>query len=131
MTASKDELAADRTDYAEKRTDWAEDRTALAIERTFSGWMRTAFAAIGIGIGFNALFDKMEPVWVPKSVATLFILIGALLTHLAAKRAGRGFDRLSAHAVDLPKLPRLRLLAWCVILGAAGLVFALWFLNGG
>ena len=55
------DLGAKRTSFAEDRTDWAEDRTAMANERTFAGWMRTALAAIGIGIGFNALFDKLEP----------------------------------------------------------------------
>lgn len=68
MSDKSQELAEDRTDYAEDRTDWAEDRTAMANERTFAEWMRTAFAAIGIGIGFNALFDKLEPAWVPKAL---------------------------------------------------------------
>ena len=51
MSDKSQELAEGRTNYAEDRTDWAEGRTAMANERTFAGWMRTAFAAIGIGIG--------------------------------------------------------------------------------
>ena len=41
--------------------------------------MRTAFAAIGIGIGFSALFEKLEPAWVPKAIATSLILIGIVV----------------------------------------------------
>lgn len=57
-------------DLASTRTDLAEDRTVLANERTFAGWMRTGLAAVGIGLGFNALFGKMEPEWLPKLIAT-------------------------------------------------------------
>ena len=60
-----------RRDLAEDRTDLAEDRTALANERTFAGWARTAMAAIGIGLAFNALFKAMEPAWVAKAIATV------------------------------------------------------------
>ena len=45
------------THWAEFRTDLAEDRNIMAMERTFAGWMRTAFAAIGIGlVGLLSLF---------------------------------------------------------------------------
>lgn len=46
---------------AEERTDWAEDRTILANERTYSGWLRTGFAAIAVGLGFQAVFGEAEP----------------------------------------------------------------------
>ena len=46
------------TKWAEFRTDLAEDRTIQATERTFAGWLRTAFAAIGVGIGFQVLFGE-------------------------------------------------------------------------
>lgn len=123
------ELARARTDFAEHRTDWAEDRTAMANERTFAGWMRTAFAAIGIGIGFNALFEKLEPAWVAKAIATGFIIIGMAVMYLAQRRACAAFERLSAHAVDFPATPRLRLLSWAVIAGGASLIAAFWMLG--
>lgn len=50
---------------SQARTDLAEDRTVLANERTFASWFRTGFAAVGIGLGFQALFLRMEPAWVP------------------------------------------------------------------
>ena len=60
------------THWAEVRTDLAEDRNIMAMERTFAGWMRTAFAAIGIGLGFRALFGAWDPSWVPKLIASAF-----------------------------------------------------------
>jgi|TARA_R100000501_G_scaffold17610_2_gene33072 putative membrane protein len=124
-----DDLAEDRTDYAENRTDWAEDRTAMANERTFAGWMRTAFAAIGIGIGFNALFDRLEPAWVPKAIATLFILLGCIIIYLAQLRACSAFERLSAHAIEKPKTFRIRTMSFLVIFGALLLIAAFWSLS--
>lgn len=122
-------LAEERTTYAEDRTDWAEDRTAMANERTFAGWMRTAFAAIGIGIGFNALFDKLEPVWIPKLIASGFICIGIVVMYSAQQRACGAFERLSAHAVEKPGVIRLRLLSWLVIVGSLCLIGAFWLLT--
>ena len=49
------------TEWAELRTDLAEDRNIMALERTFAGWMRTAFAAIGIGLGFKACLLYTSP----------------------------------------------------------------------
>ena len=64
-----------RSDLAEDRTDLAEDRTLLANERTFSGWARTALATVGIGLGFHVLFEALEPAWVAKAIATLFVAL--------------------------------------------------------
>ncbi|AKQ41238.1 hypothetical protein CP97_03040 [Aurantiacibacter atlanticus] len=119
------------TKWAENRTNWAEDRTIMALERTFAGWMRTAFAAIAIGIGFNALFGKLDPPWLAKAIATLFILLAIVFALGAERRACKAFDRLSSHAVDSPKLPNIRLIAWSISAGALLLTFGLWFLNDG
>lgn len=127
--ALKGDLAERRTSFAEDRTDWAEDRTALANEGTFAGWMRTAFAAIGIGIGFNALFEKLEPSWVPKSIATGFIVIGMVVMYLAQQRACSAVERLTAHAVHMPAIRKLRLLSWAVIAGGFALSAAFWLLS--
>ena len=69
-------------DLASARTDLAEDRTVLANERTFAGWMRTGLAAVGIGLGFNALFGKMAPEWLPKLIATGFIISGVIIFYV-------------------------------------------------
>ncbi|MGB5777705.1 YidH family protein [Allopontixanthobacter sediminis] len=116
-------------ELADHRTDWAEDRTILALERTFAGWMRTAFAAIGIGLGFRALFGELEPPWLARAIATLFIALAIVLAISAERRTCRAFARLSAHAVDTPDLPKLRWLAYSVSIGAAVLIAALWVLR--
>lgn len=116
---------------AEDRTDWAEDRTILALERTFAGWMRTSFAAIAIGIGFRALFGEFDPPWLAKAIATMFIALAIVFAIGAERRACRAFDRLSSHAVDSPKLPNIKWIAYAVSGGAALLIVALWVLNDG
>lgn len=89
----------ERGELAAERTDMAEDRTAMANERTFAGWARTAMAAIGIGLAFNALFRTMEPIWVPKAVATIFIGLGVFLVVMAERRACAVSSRLNTHAI--------------------------------
>ncbi|RPF71214.1 YidH family protein [Aurantiacibacter spongiae] len=118
------------TKWAQDRTDWAEDRTIMALERTFAGWIRTAFAAIAIGIGFRALFGAFEPPWLARAIATVFIALAIVFAIGAERRASKAFHRLSSHAVDSPRLPNIRLIAWSISAGAALLIVALWLLNG-
>ena len=119
------------TRMAESRTDWAEDRTILALERTFAGWMRTAFAAIAIGIGFRALFGEFDPPWLAKAIATMFISLAIVFAIGAERRACKAFNRLSSHAVDSPNMPNIKWIAWAISAGAALLIVALWVLNDG
>lgn len=119
------------TQWAESRTDWAEDRTIMALERTFAGWMRTAFAAIAIGIGFRALFGEFEPPWLAKAIATGFIALAIVFAISAERRACKAFERLSSHAVDSPKLPNIKLVAYSIATGAGLLIAALWIFNDG
>ena len=81
------------TEWAEFRTDLAEDRNIMAMERTFAGWMRTAFAAIGIGLAFKAVFGEFDPPWLAKAIATVFILAGGMAGGL----------RRTAHLQDADK----------------------------
>jgi len=118
----------DRTGLAEDRTDLAEDRTALANERTFAGWARTAMAAIGIGLGFKALFGAMQPSWVAKAIATLFIALGIFLVIMAERRACAIAARLDTHSVEDMAQMNLRIIAIGIGLGAASLITGLWLL---
>ena len=118
-------------DLAEERTDLAEDRTVMALERTFAGWMRTAFAAIGIGLGFRAVFGAFEPPWLAKVIATMFILGGGWLAITAERRACRSLARLSPHKVETLPIPNFRTMAYGVAVGAAVLTAGLWVLNDG
>lgn len=118
----------DRTGLAEDRTDLAEDRTAMANERTFAGWARTAMAAIGIGLGFKALFNTMEPAWAPKAIATLFVLLGVFLIWLAERRARVVAGRLNTHAARDMKQMNIRIIAIAIATGSAALVAGMWLL---
>ncbi|WP_340588597.1 DUF202 domain-containing protein [Erythrobacter alti] len=126
-----DDTVDKSTKWAENRTDWAEDRTIMALERTFAGWMRTAFAAIAIGIGFRALFGEFQPPWLAKAIATGFIMLAIVFAIGAERRACRAFSRLSSHAIDSPKLPNIKLIAYSISAGALLLIVALWVLNDG
>lgn len=130
-TNDKEELAEERTEAAERRTDFAEDRTVQATERTFAGWLRTAFAAIGVGIGFQVLFGEFDPPWLARAIATLFILLGVTVAFTAERRACVSFDRLSTHQVDRPETPNIRWMSWSVIAGGLTLIAGLWLLHNG
>lgn len=119
------------TKWAEERTDWAEDRTIMALERTFAGWIRTSFAAIAIGIGFRALFGAFDPPWLARAIATMFIVLAIVFALGAERRACKAFNRLSSHAIDAPKLPNMKFIAWAISLGAALLIVAFWVLDEG
>ena len=118
----------DRGDMAGQRTDLAEDRTVLANERTFAGWMRTGLASIGLGVGFNALFDEMQPTWLPRAIASCFILSGLIIFCLAERNACAVLKRLDAHAVRPVKRMNLRLVASLMGLAGVVLIAGIWFL---
>ena len=113
---------------AQERTDLAEDRTVLANERTFASWLRTGFAAVAIGLAFQALFVQMEPSWVPRAIATLFIALGMFLFVAAERRACQVLSRLSPHQVKAFKHGRLRLMMIVGNIGAGSLIAAMWLL---
>ena len=120
---------SDRTELAGDRTDLAEDRTLLANERTFSGWARTSMASIGIAIGFNALFKPVEPTWVAKAIATLFLLLAIFLIMAAERRARAVQTRLTAHEIVASSMLTFRVMSAAVTLGACALIAALWWLT--
>ncbi|ANY18757.1 hypothetical protein A6F68_00222 [Tsuneonella dongtanensis] len=118
-------------DLAAERTELAEDRNIMAMERTFAGWIRTAFAAIGIGLAFRAVFGAFDPPWLARAIATLFILAGAALAWSAQRRMCATLARLHSHKLEGPSAPNFRLLAYAVVVGALVLVAGLWILNDG
>ncbi|WP_257883851.1 YidH family protein [Roseobacter insulae] len=85
---------------AEDRTDWAEDRTVLANERTFAGWMRTGMACVALAIGLKAVFAPFEPTWIPKSVASLFILSAVFIFWAARRQACATLARLNQNTAQ-------------------------------
>lgn len=120
-------IAMDQRDgLAATRTDLAEDRTLLANERTFAGWMRTSLAAVAIGVGFHALFSDLQPFWLPRAIATSFLLLAIVVIILAERRAAAVMKRLSAHVVISARPMNLRLFAGVIASSAFVLIVALW-----
>ena len=112
--------------FEPSRTDLAEDRTILANERTFAGWMRTSLACVAIGVGSQALFQKMEPSWVPRAIATAFLVLAIVVIVLAERRATAVMGPLSAHVVETAKAMNLRLFASVISVAALALIGASW-----
>ncbi|MCL9998269.1 MAG: DUF202 domain-containing protein [Erythrobacter sp.] len=127
-SSDRRELAEDRTDWAERRTDWAEDRTIMANERTFAGWMRTGLAAAGIGLGFHALFGKLEPAWFPKALASGFVVIAIVIFLAAQAKAVAVARRLEDHRSEPMRGLTLRLVAGGMIAASTGLGAAIWMM---
>ena len=111
------------------RDELAEDRTILANERTFGSWMRTSLGCVAIGVGFQGLFPAMEAPWVPRAIATGFLLLAVLVIFLAERRAAAVLQRLSAHAVVTARVMNLRLFAVLVSLGSLALIAAIWIVR--
>ena len=110
------------------RTDLAEDRTILANERTFAGWMRTSLACIAIGLGFHVLFNKIEPSWIPRAIATGFLLLSVLVIAMAERRAAAVIERLNTHAIVTARPMNLRLFAMMIAAGACAFALVVWLL---
>ena len=113
---------------AESRLDFAEDRTVLAHERSFASWVRTGLAAIGIGLGFRALFHTLEPDWVPKAIASSFMLVAIIIFVLATRRAMAVRQRLEPHRASALQPVRLRVLATALVITTSALLAAIWLL---
>lgn len=113
-------------DAATQKTELAEDRTLLANERTFAGWMRTGLAAVGVGVGFGALFQTIQPLWIPRAIATAFLLLGAGIVLSAQRRACAVIDKMDAHYVKATRPINLRLIGWVTMVATAGLIAAIW-----
>ncbi len=125
MTDSE-KLAKERTELADERTEWAEDRTVMANERTFAGWMRTGLAAVGIGIGFNALFGKLDPQWLAQLIATIFICIGIFIFYAAQHKACSVLKRLTTHSAAPMRHINMRLISLAMSAAGVMLIVGLW-----
>ncbi len=100
----------------------------LANERTFSGWVRTSLATIGIGLGFNALFGTLEPIWIPKAISTLFVCLGMMIIVMATWRSKQVMSRLTAHQIYPVSTLRLYAIAVTFCFGALALLVSIWIL---
>lgn len=128
LAEERTEKAEERTEKAEQRTAMAEDRTLLANERTFAGWSRTSLACIGVGLGFQAIFRTVQPVWVAKLIATLIISLAIYIIWQAESRASALGDTKSGNSVKLMRENNFLILAIAISIAAAMLIGAIWFL---
>lgn len=120
---------SERDDLAEDRTNLAEDRTVLANERTFAGWVRTGLSFVAIGLGFHALFNRMEPPWIPRAISTVF-LAAAIAIFLGAERRATAVNRrLESHRVADLRPGRIQFLSATAILASLALIAAIWLLR--
>lgn len=86
---------------------------------------------MAIGVGFKGLFPTMEPAWVPRAIATGFLLLAVLVIIVAERRAAAVMGRLKPHVVIAAKGINLRLFAWLVSAGASALMIAIWTVRIG
>lgn len=115
-----------KPDLSEARTDYAEDRTLLANERTFASWIRTGYAAIGVGLGFQALFYRLQPEWLPRAIATIFFLSAVLIFLASERRACAVQARLNTHAVRTAGRRQMQLLAYLSAAACIALTVVVW-----
>lgn len=115
-------------ELAEERTDYAEDRTILANERTFAGWMRTGVASAALGLGFQAIFRAVEPTWIAKLGASIFILIAIAVFYLAYRKSCQLARRMDAHTAEPLSHIEFGMIALMFSGGALLLGVMLWFI---
>lgn len=118
----------DTQDLAADRTDWAADRTLLANERTFAGWMRTGMASIAIALALRALFGEIDPTWLAKSAATLFIVIAVFIFWSARERSCMTYARFTENDVSAQGAGRMTFMAVLLSAGAIATGVILWLL---
>lgn len=68
----------------------------------------------------------MEPAWVPRAIATGFLLLAVLVIILAQRRAAAVIRRLNTHEVVNARAINLQMFAILVSLGAFALIIAIW-----
>ena len=119
---------ADKNDMAEDRTDWAEARTVLANERTFAGWMRTGMASVALALGLRALFGPFEPTWIPKAVASVFIVVSLMIFWAAWYNSSRTQKKMNDHEAQSQSARNMSWISSVLAFGAFSTGCILWLL---
>ncbi|MEO1161947.1 MAG: DUF202 domain-containing protein [Pseudomonadota bacterium] len=122
------ENSQDKKELAEHRTDWAEDRTVLANERTFSSWMGTGLGSLGLAVGMQAVFGAIEPTWIAKSAATVFVIVALYLFQTALINSRRTKQRLDSHSAEPVSNRNLAVIAHLLSAGAVCAGVVLWLI---
>ncbi|WP_072776724.1 YidH family protein [Marivita hallyeonensis] len=119
---------SDKNDLAEDRTDWAEARTVLANERTFAGWMRTGMASVALALGLRALFGPFEPTWIPKTVASVFVLVALMIFWAAWRNCSLTQKDMDDHDTRSQSARNMAWITAVLSLGAVATGAILWLL---
>ncbi|MCM8557813.1 DUF202 domain-containing protein [Sphingomicrobium sediminis] len=126
MVGETDNHGRDSQELAEDRTDLAEDRTIMAVERTMASWMGSGMGLIGLGLGLRALFGQFEPSWVPKLMATFFMILAIIVVQSAKRRMCGAIQRMSSNWVDSPNTKGMELVAGGISVGAVIVGVGIW-----
>jgi putative membrane protein len=71
----------------------------------------------------------MEPDWVPKGIATAFLIIAMIVFWTAERRACAVMGRLKTHEVETVRARNLRLISYAIMACIASLIAAMWLLR--
>ena len=85
-------------------------------------------ASVGIALGFNALFRSVEPAWIAKAIASLFLLIAIFIFLSAERRTCAIMERIQPHKVATLRPVRMRILTWILVTATIALGTAIWLL---
>ncbi|MDA8585669.1 DUF202 domain-containing protein [Rhodobacteraceae bacterium] len=112
----------------DKSTELAEDRTLLANERTFCSWMGTGLACVGVAIGLQAVFGAIDPTWLAKLVASIFLVTALVIYWLAVRQASKTYSRLRNTDVEVQGANMFKITAFLMSVGTFGVGTILWLL---
>jgi putative membrane protein len=118
----------DESKLAEDRTKWAEDRTLLANERTFSSWMGAGLGCLGLAVGLQAVFGAVEPTWIAKTAASIFVIIAIYVFQNALLNSRRAKKRLESHVSEPVSDSNLAWIAHLLSAGSLVVGLVLWII---
>lgn len=104
----------------DKSTELSEDRTLLSNERTFSSWMGTGLACVGVAIGLHAVFGSIDPTWLVKLVASIFLFTALAIYWAAVRQACKIYSRLRKTDVEVQGANMFKRLGALMSLGTLG-----------
>lgn len=112
----------------DKSTELSEDRTLLSNERTFSSWMGTGLACVGVAIGLHAVFGAIDPTWLAKLVASIFLFAALAIYWAAVRQACKTYSRLRNTDVEVQGANMFKRIAFLMSAATIGVGAILWLL---
>lgn len=112
----------------DKSTELSEDRTLLSNERTFSSWMGTGLACVGVAIGLHAVFGAIDPTWLAKLVASIFLFTALAIYWAAVRQACKTYTRLRNTDVEVQGANMFKRIAFLMSAATLGVGVILWLL---